>query len=40
MEHAAHINEINSPTVCASVGSDNNINKLSLVGMLLPEKYN
>jgi hypothetical protein len=26
-------------TVCASVGSANNINKLSLVGMQLPEKY-
>jgi hypothetical protein len=25
--------------VCASVGSANNINKLSLVGMQLPEKY-
>jgi ribulose 1,5-bisphosphate carboxylase large subunit-like protein len=26
-------------TVCASVGSANNMNKLSLVGMQLPEKY-
>jgi hypothetical protein len=26
-------------TVCASVGSVNNMNKLSLVGMQLPEKY-
>ena len=28
-----------SRTVCASVGSANNMNKLSLVGMQLPEKY-
>ena len=26
-------------TFCASVGSVNNMNKLSLVGMQLPEKY-
>jgi hypothetical protein len=26
-------------SVCTSVGSANNINKLSLVGMQLPEKY-
>ena len=25
--------------MCASVGSANNVNKLSLVGMQLPEKY-
>ena len=30
---------LNSWTVLASVGSSNKMNKLSLVGMQLPEKY-